>query len=146
MPALNIFKTSLDKGKFDESRKLSDGSLMTFSHIYPMDAVFDTMADVPEEVRGGGRGVSGPPGWGPSGGHTYSSWVNSHRSSSHSSSGGHGRCRSHERCHSVGPPGRCPTVPGRIPRRTALGGRCLSRLAATPTTPTQRAPIATATA
>ncbi|PNW82805.1 hypothetical protein CHLRE_06g294950v5 [Chlamydomonas reinhardtii] len=50
VPALNIFKTSLDKGKFDESRKLSDGSLMTFSHIYPMDAVFDTMADVPEEV------------------------------------------------------------------------------------------------
>ncbi|KAG2427961.1 hypothetical protein HXX76_011948 [Chlamydomonas incerta] len=50
VPALNIFKTSLDKGKFDASRKLSDGSLMTFSHIYPMDAVFDTMADVPEEV------------------------------------------------------------------------------------------------
>ncbi len=52
VPALNIFKTSLERGKFDESRKLSDGSLMTFSHIYPMDAVFDTMADVPEEVRG----------------------------------------------------------------------------------------------
>ncbi|GIL81782.1 hypothetical protein Vretifemale_10781, partial [Volvox reticuliferus] len=50
VPALNIFKTSFEKGKFDESRKLSDGSLMTFSHIYPMDAVFDTMADVPEEV------------------------------------------------------------------------------------------------
>ncbi|KXZ43597.1 hypothetical protein GPECTOR_86g391 [Gonium pectorale] len=50
VPALNIFKTSLERGKFDESRKLSDGSLMTFSHIYPMDAVFDTMADVPEEI------------------------------------------------------------------------------------------------
>ncbi len=51
VPALNIFKTSFEKGKFDTNRKLSDGSLMQFSHIYPMDAVFDTMADVPEEVR-----------------------------------------------------------------------------------------------
>ncbi|KAG2497750.1 hypothetical protein HYH03_004022 [Edaphochlamys debaryana] len=50
VPALNIFKTSFEKGKFDSSRKLSDGSLMQFAHIYPMDAVFDTMADVPEEV------------------------------------------------------------------------------------------------
>ena len=51
VPALNIFKTSFEKGKFDANRKLSDGSLMQFTHIYPMDAVFDTMADVPEEVR-----------------------------------------------------------------------------------------------
>ncbi|GFR49893.1 hypothetical protein Agub_g11997, partial [Astrephomene gubernaculifera] len=55
VPALNIFKNSLEKGKFDESRKLSDGSLMTFSKIYPMDAVFDTMADVPEEVAANKR-------------------------------------------------------------------------------------------
>ncbi|PNH06967.1 Enoyl-[acyl-carrier-protein] reductase [NADH], chloroplastic [Tetrabaena socialis] len=50
VPALNIFESNLRRGKFDENRKLSDGSLMTFSHIYPMDAVYDTMADVPEEV------------------------------------------------------------------------------------------------
>lgn len=51
VPALNIFETSYRRGKFDASRKLSDGSMMEFKHIYPMDAVFDTQADVPEEVR-----------------------------------------------------------------------------------------------
>jgi enoyl-[acyl-carrier protein] reductase I len=51
VPALNIFESSLRRGKFDESRKLSDGSLMEFSHIYPMDAVYDTPEDVPQEVR-----------------------------------------------------------------------------------------------
>ena len=53
VPALNIFETSYRRGKFDESRKLSDGSLMEFKHIYPMDAVFDTPDDVPEDVRAG---------------------------------------------------------------------------------------------
>lgn len=38
------------RGKFDASRQLSNGSMMEFKHIYPMDAVFDTMEDVPEEV------------------------------------------------------------------------------------------------
>ena len=51
VPALNIFETSLRRGKFDESRKLSDGSLMEFAKVYPMDAVFDTYDDVPEEIR-----------------------------------------------------------------------------------------------
>lgn len=51
VPALNIFETSLRRGKFDESRKLSDGSLMEFSKIYPMDAVFDTPEDVPADVK-----------------------------------------------------------------------------------------------
>ncbi len=50
VPALNIFESSLRRGKFDASRKLSDGSLMEFSNIYPMDAVFDSPDDVPEEV------------------------------------------------------------------------------------------------
>lgn len=51
MPALNIFESSLRRGKFDDSRKLSDGSLMDFAKIYPMDAVFDAPEDVPEEVN-----------------------------------------------------------------------------------------------
>ncbi len=51
VPALNIFESSLRRGKFDESRKLSNGSLMEFAHVYPMDAVFDTQDEVPEEVR-----------------------------------------------------------------------------------------------
>jgi len=50
VPALNIFETSYRRGKFDDSRKLSNGKLMEFSHIYPMDAVFDTISDVPEDV------------------------------------------------------------------------------------------------
>lgn len=62
VPALNIFETSYRRGKFDESRKLSDGSLMEFKHIYPMDAVFDTPADVPEDIATNKR-YAGNEGW-----------------------------------------------------------------------------------
>lgn len=51
VPALNIFETSLRRGKFDESRLLPDGSLMEITKVYPLDAVFDTLEDVPEEIR-----------------------------------------------------------------------------------------------
>ena len=50
-PILRIFKTSLANGKFDESRKLRNGKMLEFAKIYPIDAVFDTMADVPQEIR-----------------------------------------------------------------------------------------------
>lgn len=50
-PIMKIFSTSLTNGKFDASRQLSDGSLMHIAKIYPLDAVFDKMEDVPEEVR-----------------------------------------------------------------------------------------------
>lgn len=50
-PVMRIFATSLATGKFDASRQLSDGSLMEFAKIYPLDAVFDTMDDVPQEIR-----------------------------------------------------------------------------------------------
>src|ERR1700704_4844787 len=50
-PALNIFMNLLERGKMDESRRLSDGSLLTFEKIYPLDAVFDTLAAMPEELR-----------------------------------------------------------------------------------------------
>jgi enoyl-[acyl-carrier protein] reductase I len=50
-PALNIFETLLRRGKLDESRKLCDGRLLEFEKIYPLDAAWDTLADVPEEVR-----------------------------------------------------------------------------------------------
>lgn len=49
-PLMKIFTTSLTQGKFDESRKLSDGSLMQIAKIYPLDALFDTPADVPQEI------------------------------------------------------------------------------------------------
>lgn len=50
-PLLKIFTTSLQTGKFDASRKLSDGSLMEFAKVYPLDASFDSPADIPEEVK-----------------------------------------------------------------------------------------------
>lgn len=51
VPALNIFETSLRRGKFDESRVLPDGSLMEISKVYPLDAVFDNLDDVPEDIK-----------------------------------------------------------------------------------------------
>src|ERR1043165_5603916 len=50
-PALNIFRTMLERGKFDDSRKMADGSLLQFERIYALDAAYDTLADAPEEVR-----------------------------------------------------------------------------------------------
>lgn len=51
VPALNIFETSLRRGKFDESRRLPNGSLMEIVKVYPLDAVFDSPEDVPEDIR-----------------------------------------------------------------------------------------------
>lgn len=50
-PALNIFLNLIERGKIDESRKMSDGSMLTFEKIYPLDAAFDTLADAPEDIR-----------------------------------------------------------------------------------------------
>ncbi|CAM6101349.1 unnamed protein product [Calypogeia fissa] len=55
VPALNIFETSLRRGKFDESRKLPNGSLFEIAKIYPLDAVFDTPEDVPEDIKNNKR-------------------------------------------------------------------------------------------
>ena len=54
-PALNIFMNLLERGKMDESRRLSDGTLLTFEKIYPLDAVYDTLAEVPDDVRSSKR-------------------------------------------------------------------------------------------
>ena len=50
-PALNIFLNLLERGKMDESRKMPDGSLLTFEKIYPLDAVFDSLEDAPADIR-----------------------------------------------------------------------------------------------
>ncbi len=50
-PALNIFMNLLERGKMDASRKLSNGQLLQFEKIYPLDASFDTLADAPEDIR-----------------------------------------------------------------------------------------------
>ena len=54
-PALNIFLNLLERGKMDESRKLSSGELLTFEKIYPLDAVYDSYDEVPEDVRANKR-------------------------------------------------------------------------------------------
>ena len=50
-PALNIFENLLRRGKMDESRKLSDGKMLEFERIYPLDAAYDRLEDAPEDVR-----------------------------------------------------------------------------------------------
>ncbi|KAK4407352.1 Enoyl-[acyl-carrier-protein] reductase [NADH], chloroplastic [Sesamum angolense] len=55
VPALNIFETSLRRGKFDESRVLPDGSLMEITKVYALDAVFDSPEDVPEDIKANKR-------------------------------------------------------------------------------------------
>ena len=54
-PALNIFLNLLERGKMDESRRLSSGSMLTFEKIYPLDAAFDTLDQMPEELRSNKR-------------------------------------------------------------------------------------------
>src|SRR5437588_7442985 len=54
-PALNIFLNLLERGKLDQSRLLSDGALLHFEKIYPLDAAFDVLADAPEELRASKR-------------------------------------------------------------------------------------------
>ncbi|HJQ18910.1 MAG TPA: enoyl-[acyl-carrier-protein] reductase [Gemmatimonadaceae bacterium] len=50
-PALNIFRNLLERGKMDESLQLDGGGKMAFEKIYPLDAAFDTLEDMPEELR-----------------------------------------------------------------------------------------------
>ena len=50
-PALNIFLNLLERGKLDQSRQLAGGGMLEFEKIYPLDAAFDRLADVPGELR-----------------------------------------------------------------------------------------------
>jgi len=54
-PALNIFLNLLERGKMDESRRLSSGQLLTFEKIYALDAIYDRYDDIPEDVRANKR-------------------------------------------------------------------------------------------
>jgi enoyl-[acyl-carrier protein] reductase I len=49
-PILRIFEMSWSQGKFDESRKLSDGSLFEIEKVYALDAAFDKSEDLPKEI------------------------------------------------------------------------------------------------
>jgi len=50
-PALGIFTKLLERGKMEESLRLSDGRKLEFERIYPLDAAFDTLAEVPSDIR-----------------------------------------------------------------------------------------------
>lgn len=50
-PIVKIFTTSWSMGKFDESRKFSDGRMLEYKKIYAIDAAFDKPEDVPQEIR-----------------------------------------------------------------------------------------------
>ena len=50
-PAMGIFENLLERGKIADSLILSNGSRMAFERIYPLDAAYDTMDQVPAEIR-----------------------------------------------------------------------------------------------
>lgn len=50
-PAMGIFENLIERGKMADSMRLSNGSAMVFERIYPLDAAYDTLDDVPSEIR-----------------------------------------------------------------------------------------------
>ena len=52
-PALNILRMSLERGKLDTD--LGNGEQLSFEKIYALDAMFDHMDDVPEDVKNNKR-------------------------------------------------------------------------------------------
>jgi enoyl-[acyl-carrier protein] reductase I len=56
-PALNIFEMMWKRGKFDASRRLSDGTLFDIEQVFPLDAAYDSLDEVPAEVRNNRRYV-----------------------------------------------------------------------------------------
>ncbi len=49
-PMMKIFTTAFQAGKFDESRKLPDGRMFEIDKVYPLDATFDKIEDVPADI------------------------------------------------------------------------------------------------
>lgn len=50
-PAIGIFTTILRRGKLDESLVMPGGGKLELERIYPVDAEFDTVDDMPSELR-----------------------------------------------------------------------------------------------
>lgn len=50
-PAMAIFEALLERGKLAKSLELNRGGSLDFERIYPLDAAYDTLADVPTDVR-----------------------------------------------------------------------------------------------
>jgi enoyl-[acyl-carrier protein] reductase I len=51
VPVVRIFTQSWSMGKFDASRQLSNGQLMQYAKVYPIDATLDRPEDIPQEIR-----------------------------------------------------------------------------------------------
>ncbi|HEU5041093.1 MAG TPA: enoyl-[acyl-carrier-protein] reductase [Gemmatimonadales bacterium] len=49
-PALGIFTKLLERGKIDDALALPGGGRLEFERIYPLDAAYDTLADVPADI------------------------------------------------------------------------------------------------
>jgi len=54
-PVLGIFEKNLKSGKLDDDLVLSSGEKMAVPKIYPLDAVYDTADDVPDDVKSNKR-------------------------------------------------------------------------------------------
>lgn len=54
-PAYGIFTKMLERGKLDASLGLSSGEKLTFEAILPMDAEFDVLEDIPDDLRSSRR-------------------------------------------------------------------------------------------
>jgi len=50
-PAYNIFTMLLERGKLDKSLVMADGSKLAFEKIYALDAEYDVLDDIPQELR-----------------------------------------------------------------------------------------------
>ena len=50
-PAMNIFLNLLERGKMAASLAFPGGGAMAFAKIYPLDAAYDALADVPADIR-----------------------------------------------------------------------------------------------
>ena len=50
-PALGVFRKMLELGKLDASRVMRDGTKLELAKIYPLDAEYDKLEDVPAELR-----------------------------------------------------------------------------------------------
>jgi enoyl-[acyl-carrier protein] reductase I len=50
-PAYGVFTKLLERGKLEQSMRLAGGARLEFEHIYPLDAEYDTLEEVPAELR-----------------------------------------------------------------------------------------------
>lgn len=50
-PAMGIFETLLRRGKLDPALQLSGGRKLEFERLYPLDAAYDHLDDVPAEIK-----------------------------------------------------------------------------------------------